>query len=32
MAAVNPYEEYQKQSIMTMTQGELVVQRMFQET
>ena len=26
MAAVNPYEEYQKQSIMTMTQGELVVQ------
>ena len=25
MAAVNPYEEYQKQSIMTMTQGELVV-------
>ena len=24
MAAVNPYEEYQKQSIMTMTQGELL--------
>ncbi len=26
MAAVNPYDEYKKQSIMTMTQGELVVQ------
>lgn len=26
MPAVNPYEEYKKQSIMTMTQGELVVQ------
>ncbi|MGN0620313.1 MAG: flagellar export chaperone FliS [Porcipelethomonas sp.] len=26
MVAVNPYEEYKKQSIMTMTQGELVVQ------
>lgn len=26
MPTVNPYEEYQKQSIMTMTQGELVVQ------
>lgn len=26
MPTVNPYEEYKKQSIMTMTQGELVVQ------
>lgn len=26
MPSVNPYEEYKKQSIMTMTQGELVVQ------
>lgn len=26
MAAVNPYEQYKKQSIMTMTPGELVVQ------
>lgn len=26
MAAVNPYDEYRKQSIMTMTPGELVVQ------
>ncbi len=26
MPAVNPYEEYKKQSIMTMTPGELVVQ------
>lgn len=26
MPTVNPYEQYKKQSIMTMTQGELVVQ------
>ncbi len=26
MAITNPYEQYKKQSIMTMTQGELVVQ------
>ncbi len=26
MASINPYEQYKKQSIMTMTQGELVVQ------
>ncbi|MGN1482015.1 flagellar export chaperone FliS [Porcipelethomonas sp.] len=26
MLAENPYQQYQKQSIMTMTQGELVVQ------
>ena len=26
MATINPYEQYKKQSIMTMTQGELVVQ------
>ncbi|MBQ3566046.1 MAG: flagellar export chaperone FliS [Oscillospiraceae bacterium] len=26
MASTNPYEQYKKQSIMTMTQGELVVQ------
>lgn len=26
MAVTNPYEQYKKQSVMTMTQGELVVQ------
>ena len=26
MAITNPYEQYKKQSVMTMTQGELVVQ------
>lgn len=26
MASENPYQQYKKQSIMTMTQGELVVQ------